>query len=68
MNSCFYVHMLKTKHYRAGGWRRDLMRNEMGDIGPAELNDLSAEAQISLAQVGVWGGRGRVGVYKQGVI
>jgi len=28
-NSCFYVHMLKTNHYRAGGWRRDMMKSEM---------------------------------------
>lgn len=57
-NSCFYVHMLKTNHYRAGGWRRDLMRSEMGEIDQAELNDLSAAAQAAHAQVKKKGGAG----------
>ena len=50
-SSCFYVHMLKTNHYRAGGWRRDIMRNEMSEIGEAELHDLSAAAQAAHLQV-----------------
>jgi hypothetical protein len=50
--------MLKTNHYRAGGWRRDVMRNEMGEIGLDELKDLSAAARLAHAQVGnlVWFG------------
>jgi hypothetical protein len=50
--------MLKTNHYRAGGWRRDLMRSEMGEIDQAELNDLSAAAQAAHAQVKKKGGAG----------
>ena len=37
----FYVHMRKSKNYTPGGWRRDLMRSELGDVDIAEVSGLT---------------------------
>ena len=43
--------MCKTTNYRAGGWRRDLLRDELTNISPSELRDLGAAARVAQDQL-----------------
>ena len=43
--------LCKTTNYRAGGWRRDLLRDELTNISPAELRDLGAAARAAQDQL-----------------
>ena len=50
-NTCYRVQMLKTKNYRLDGWRRDLMRAELGDVEEQEADDLAKSARIESAKI-----------------
>ena len=53
--SCCYVQMRKSQHYRLGEWRRELMADELGAIGREELDKLSTEARLTQEQlVALW--------------
>ncbi len=47
----FYVHMRKSKNYTAGGWRRDLMRSELGDVDKDDVSDLTENGRRDAEEV-----------------
>ena len=49
--SCFFVHMRKTKHYSVGGWRRDLIRSELGDMTEEEMRTMQQRGILDTREI-----------------